>query len=435
MRLARFLPVALVLAPGLAGAGGPVLDPAYRQGVVEKTADIVRANYVFPERAETVASVLLANARAGRYATPDTPDAFLETLNRDMQSAAGDRHVQVIHNPRMAAQLKRELAGETDASPEFVAMLRASNFRLRKVESLDGNVGYFKFDNFVELKYVERAFLGAMDFLHESSALILDLTDNGGGPSETADLLVSYFLPEGTRVGETWNRATNETTPSVVRRPSAVRPLPDVPLYILVGGRTASAAEAVAYTLQQARRAVIVGSPTKGLANAGQHFLIDDRLFVMVPTLVHRNAVTGTNWEGVGVKPDVDAVPGLELSAAMAAALHELAGREGDAKARYGLLFASREYEARLDPEAPPAGLLDACLGEYDDGSRIVREEGALWFTKGEIRRRMSYLGDDTFTVEGRKDYRLRFPFEGGKVARCEVLWFDDTSDTRKRVR
>ena len=40
-----------------------------------------------------------------------------------------------------------------------------------------------------------------------------------------------------------------------------------------------------------------------------------------------------------------------------------------------------------------------------------------------------------TFTVEGRTDYRLRFPLDHGSVAVAQVLWFDDTTDTVPKTR
>lgn len=436
MKLSTALSSAAVLVfQSVCVAQGPALDQARQQAVIEKTIELVVANYVYPERARAVETALRANAKAGTYSAKIKPDDFLDALNQDMQAAARDKHLRVLNNPRIVAQLKTEAAGAKDVSPEFLRMLRENNFRLRKAESLDGNIGYFKFDNFVELRFVKDALVGAMNFLHSSSALVLDLTDNGGGASETSDFLLSYFLPEGTRTGESWSRTTNQTTVSTVTRSPDVKQMLDTPVYVLVSERTASAAEAVAYTLQQAKRAVIVGSRTKGLANAGQHFVIDDRLFVMVPTILNKNAVSGTNWEGAGIAPDIAVAPEKALNSVMANALKSLADGKKDKKEKQRLLFMAQDYASLLSPQAPPAGFLEACTGEYEGDQRFVMKDGSLHFLKGEIDRKMNYMSDHTFTVEGRKDYRIRFPFDAGRVVRCEVLWFDDTSDTYKRTK
>jgi hypothetical protein len=424
----------LVLFQPACFAQVPPLDLARQQAVVEKTIQHVRASYVFPDKAQAVEAALRANLRDGRYAALTKVDDFLDALNRDMQVAASDKHLRVVSNPRIVAQLRKEAAGEPEDDPEFLRMLRGSNFRLVKAETLDGNVGYFKFDNFVEMRFVHDAFVGAMNFLHDTSALVLDLTDNGGGAAETADFLLSYLLPAGTRTGESWDRTTNETTISTVAPAPEVKQRLDVPLYVLVGERTASAAEGVAYTLQQAKRAVVVGSRTKGMANPGRQFVIDDRFFVIVPTILQRNSVSGTNWEGVGVVPDLEAAPEHALDAAMASALGTLADGTADEKEKHRLRFLAEDFGSRISPQAPPSGFLDACLGSYEDGQQIVAMDGRLWYVKGKIHRKLRYMEDFTFAVDGRMDYRLRLPFERGKVARCEVLWFDDTSDTYRRT-
>ena len=436
-RFARaiFLAVAIALSAHTAFAQPPQLDDSHRRAVIEKTIALVGANYVFPEQAKHVGVELRKNERAGNYKADGTMDEFLEHLNRDLQTAGRDKHLKVQNNPRVVAELAREAEGKEEVAPAFLSMLTENNFRLRRVESLDGNIGYFKFDNFVELRFVKDGFVGAMNFLHYSSALILDLTDNGGGASETSDFLISYFLPEGTRVGETWSRTTNETKPSIVARAPEVKPMTETPLVILVGERTASAAEAVAYTLQQAKRAVIVGSRTKGLANPGRLFPIDDQLFLMVPTNLHRNAVSGTNWEGVGVVPEIAVAPDRAFPAAMVTALHAAADRKADAKEQYRLRFLAQEYAAAVSPESAPPGFLEACVGNYEEGRTIELQGDALHFKLEDTDRRLSYMADNTFTVDGRKDYRIQFDVEKGLATGFRVLWFDDTEERYGRTR
>ena len=343
--------------------------------IIDKAVELVTANYVFPEKAAAVAQALARHAAAGKYAPLTKLDDFLEALNSDMQAAGTDKHLQVVNNARIVAQLRKEAEGTGGASPEYVAMLRSQNFRLKKVETLEGNIGYFKFDNFVEPEFARDSFVGAMNFLRHTAALVLDLTDNGGGSSEAADLLVSYFLKDGTTIGTWWNRQTNQTTISSVVRSRDVVPMLDTPLFILVSERTASAAEGVAYALQALKRAVVVGAQTRGLANPGVRLPIDDRLFIMVPTIASKNAVTGTNWEGVGVTPDIRIAPDKAAPRATAEALKALAARSADGKEKFRLLFYAAALESVSAPQAPPAGFLDRCVGE-DRGRAADRHEG-----------------------------------------------------------
>jgi hypothetical protein len=411
------------------------LDNAQRAALVERTAALVDSHYIFPDRAAAVAAALEKQERSGAYGADKGLDDFLGHVNRDMQTAGNDRHLKLNFNPKVVAQLRKDVADQGEVDSGYVRLLEENNYRLKRVEHLEGNIGYFKFDNFVELRFVKEAFVGAMNFVRHSSALVLDLTENGGGAAETADFLVGYFLPAGTRIGETWNRATGETAPDTVAASPGVTPMLDTPLVILVGPGTASAAEAVAYSLQQAKRAVVIGSRTKGMANSGELFPIDDRFYVMVPTHLHKNAATGTNWEGSGVVPNIAVAPEKTLAAGIAEALARAAERNADPKEAYRLRFLAQPYQAEVSPQSPPPGFLAACVGEYEDGQQIVAREGTLHFVKGDHDRTLRYMADRTFTVDGRTDYRVRFDAEGGRAAALRVVWFDDTEDRYRKVK
>ena len=77
------------------------------------------------------------------------------------------------------------------------------------------------------------------------------------------------------------------------------------PLYVLTSDRTFSGAEEFAYDVQTQRRGEVVGDTTGGGANPGGMRSVSDGFGVFVPSGRAINPVTGTNWEGVGVRPDV----------------------------------------------------------------------------------------------------------------------------------
>jgi C-terminal processing protease CtpA/Prc len=77
---------------------------------------------------------------------------------------------------------------------------------------------------------------------------------------------------------------------------------------VLTSGRTFSGGEDFAYTLQALGRATVVGEPTGGGAHPTRGFPISAAVHIGVPFARSVNPVTGTNWQGTGVVPDV-AVP------------------------------------------------------------------------------------------------------------------------------
>jgi retinol-binding protein 3 len=94
---------------------------------------------------------------------------------------------------------------------------------------------------------------------------------------------------------------------------------------------TFSAAEEFAYNLQTRQRATIVGETTRGGANPGRGFRLHDHFWVFMPTGQAINPVTGKNWDGTGVLPDVKVPTEIALETAHVIALNQLleAGAEG----------------------------------------------------------------------------------------------------------
>jgi C-terminal processing protease CtpA/Prc len=105
-------------------------------------------------------------------------------------------------------------------------------------------------------------------------------------------------------------------------------------VYILTSKRTFSAGEEFTYNLQALRRAVILGETTGGGANPGDEVRINEHFAVFVPMGRAINPITKTNWEGTGVKPDIEVPEAQALKAAYLAALRKLLDRSTDERTR-----------------------------------------------------------------------------------------------------
>jgi len=137
---------------------------------------------------------------------------------------------------------------------------------------LDWGIGYIKLDKFLEqsAKEVETA-LYSFQEKGELNGLIIDLRDNGGGILQEAVKVVSLFIPQGELVvSQKGKNATKTHSYRTIAKPAA----PEVPLAILINGRSASAAEIVAGALQDLDRAVIIGERSFGKGLVQQTFNI-----------------------------------------------------------------------------------------------------------------------------------------------------------------
>jgi C-terminal processing protease CtpA/Prc len=119
-----------------------------------------------------------------------------------------------------------------------------------------------------------------------------------------------------------------------------------VPLYVLISNETFSGGEECAYDVQGLKRGTLIGTTTGGGANPGGTERIDDHFLIFIPTQRARNPITKTNWEGVGVKPDISLARDRALATAYAMALDE---KLRDASLPSGMRTAYSELRTKLD--------------------------------------------------------------------------------------
>jgi C-terminal processing protease CtpA/Prc len=210
---------------------------------------------------------------------------------------------------------------------EAIKAKQRTNFLVPKAEVLEGNVGYLRIDGFEATAVAGPTLVAAMRFLAHSDALIFDLRNNGGGDSASVALLMSYLLPPGTKLISFRDRAGGISQSwSQAYVPGGVWSL-DKPVFVLTSDKTFSAAEEFAFNLQQHKRGRVVGVRSKGGANPGVIHSIDKHYRMFVPNEVAVGPVTGGNWEGHGVVPDVEVAPDAALQRATELAKEAIGAR------------------------------------------------------------------------------------------------------------
>jgi len=292
------------------------IDRASRARVVGRVAALLDTFYVSPEVGKRISDSLRVRLARGAYDGYANGAGLANRLNAELHEIARDHHLRIWYSARPQPREPAAAKAPAAPSPEEVARERSAmdeiNCGFRKAEQLDGNIGYLRLDEFADPAICGSTAEAAMNFLAGTRALIIDLRENGGGKPGMVALVASYLFDRRTHLGDLWTRHTDSTEAFWTQDSVAGRRFDgDKPVYVLTSAHTFSAAEAFAYDLQALKRATIVGETTAGGAHPASEGRIDDYFVLMVPWGKAINPVTRTNWEGVGVEPDVK-VPASE---------------------------------------------------------------------------------------------------------------------------
>jgi hypothetical protein len=310
----------------MAQSHSQALSGAQRAAGVEGVAQLVERDYVFADAGARMAAAVRAQAARGAYDAVDDGEELAHLLTRELRAAGNDLHLNVSYS---AAPLPPEPEARGAPGPEelerWKRRLARDNYGFRRVEILAGNIGYIRLDTFAPPEFAADAYIAAMALVANSDALIIDLRENGGSMSPDAiPLLCSYFFEQPTHLIDlAWS---GEPRPRQLWTLGYVpgRRYLHKPIYVLTSRRTFSGAEEFAYDLQNLKRATVVGETTGGGANPGGVRRASDHFAVFVPFGRVTSPVTQSNWEGVGVAPDIAAPAGKALLTAQVEAARAL---------------------------------------------------------------------------------------------------------------
>jgi C-terminal processing protease CtpA/Prc len=260
---------------------------------------------------------MLAHEKAGDDNEPLEGAAFADLLTAQMRQASGDRHlvIEYSRNPLPAGPP----AQTADGLERLHKAMQQQNCMVRKLTILPHNIGYLKLDFSPDTSVCGPTVRTAMASLNHADAIIFDLRDNSGGFPDMVSLIASYlfdhpeymYSPRGAPTEDSWTRS-----------PVPGNRLADKRVYVLTSATTWSGAEQFSYDLKMLKRATLVGETTRGGAHAGAFHRIDDHFGMGIPEEKAINPFGNTDWEGVGVEPDVkvQAANALETSLKLAEA-------------------------------------------------------------------------------------------------------------------
>jgi hypothetical protein len=390
------------------------LETRHRAELIKDVSEGLTDVYVFEDVARQMVELINAKHDRGDYDQFDTVAGLADQVTADLQSVSNDLHLNI----RATTPPPRN-AGGSDLSPKERAarrldQARARNFGFRRLEMLPGNIGYLELRGFEDAAIGGETAVAAMNFLAHSSAIIFDLRQNGGGAPSMIQLISSYLFDERQHLNSFYVRRTDSIeqfwTQALVQGPKMV----DTPVFVLTSGRTFSAAEEFTYNLKSMERATIIGETTGGGAHPVDMVMLDlgDNHFARLSLPFGRaiNPITGTNWEGTGVKPDIETPAGQALDIAQLEILESLAESATDDQSSFAFDWARNELAFRLNP--PDAQMDDAraYVGQYGP-RKINLEDGQLTYQRGEGQKLVLTPMDkaDLFHVGELDFFRIQF--------------------------
>ena len=278
------------------------VDAAMRKQVVDGINADLDEYYINLPLAKQMGAALTSHLKAGDYDKITDGDALSAQLTKDMRAVSHDKHLRVDFAP---FKIPPPHAPTAEDLARFHQQMDEVNCAFKKVEILPGNIGYVKFDGFMDASFCGPTVAAAMGFIAHTDAVIFDIRENGGGQPDMVTLIASYLFDKPTHLIDIYNRKENSTRQNWTLSYLPGPRLATQPVYVLTSKRTFSGAEEFAFDLKNQKRATIVGETTGGGAHPVSGHVVAEYFMVGIPFAESLDPVTKTNWEGTGVIPDV----------------------------------------------------------------------------------------------------------------------------------
>lgn len=412
------------------------LDQKTQRAIIDSVSVALKEEYVFAGVAQQMDARLRKNMKEGAYKTLTDPVAFSGRLTEDLQSISRDKHLRIRYI-RPGSQREEAALPPEEQRRRRLGQLRADNFGFRKVEILPGNIGYIDFRYFAEAKNAAPTAIAAMNFLAYTDALIFDLRQNGGGNPSMIQLISSYLFEESVHLNSFYIRKGDSTQQFWTQESVQGPKMTAIPVYVLTSSSTFSGAEEFSYNLKNLKRGTIIGETTGGGAHPVNLRVFPSLNITMaVPFGRAVNPITGTNWEGVGVEPDINVSAGKALLVARAEAVKQMIRSTSDDSRKGKLSWLLDGISAEMDPVTHPDSLLMTCAGVF--GPRTIRyENGSLYYQReGRPEFKLIPMGEDRFMVETLDYFRLKFTRDSsGKVTELTGQYDNGDTDSNARSR
>jgi tetratricopeptide (TPR) repeat protein len=285
-------------------AGGGRIDSEVRARAVRDAARVIRERYADREVAAALADTIITCLEQGEFDPATTADSLVAAVMEVIGSRVADRHFTF------------SVRDEFQSAPDPSSRRERSRHGLRTTRMLGHDTAYLEFDGLPGDDESMEALAQALKGLPDANAMVFDLRDNIGGSSDMVVLLCNHILEDNTLLCTFSDGSGGD--PMEIRTTAAERHFgTEIPVFVLTGEATISAAEALAFILQDLGRASVVGGRTAGMANPSRTYSVGPVFELTVPFLLGRYGKSGGTFAGTGVEPDIPAPADRALDVAL----------------------------------------------------------------------------------------------------------------------
>ena len=390
---------------------------------VDFLIDAMRQYYVIPENGER-AAVGIENARDSGALEGLEESELAAALTRLVHEHTDDVHFSLRHAPprEESSTLARRVID------------RSLSHGFTSVRWLTGDVACVELESFESSPQAVAHADALMQNINGAGAIIFDLRRNGGGSPDVISAITAHLFETPVLFNTLIDREGDVEQEVWSGDAPGAPPIPDTPVFILTSAYTFSAAESFTYGLQARGRAVVVGEPTGGGAHMVMSRRLDHGFHINMPGRRARNPITGTNWEGVGVQPDIHTLPDDALRRAHLEAIRLQIRSDDPARAALArwALPALQAAADGFDPDAVSTEGLAGVYGPY----QVEERNGALHLRRAPAGWRRLYPLTDQWYGVSETDTTVYYGFERTRVGEARaILTSQPGRDVRRTLR
>jgi len=280
------------------------LDPKQFKSLTDQTTGEVSGVGIRLEQDE--------QTKAIRVVSPieNSPASRAGIQSGDIILAVDGRSTQTMTLEAVSAMIRGRVGTQVQLSisrpgrePREIALVRSQievptvHYTLRQEGTI--KVGYIRLDEFSS--HAADQMQKAIQVLKEQQvqAFVLDLRGNPGGLLQSSVAIAQMWMDNAPVVRTVNRQGVNQEFRAANRRS-----LTNLPLAVLVDGRSASASEILSGALQDNKRGTVIGSQTFGKALVQSIHPLSDGSGLAV-TIAHYYTPNGTDINHKGITPDI----------------------------------------------------------------------------------------------------------------------------------